>query len=79
MNIPHELEGVIVSDPEILGGTPAFKGTRVPLETFLDHIEYGYSLQRFLEGYSGVQPEQAEAVLRWQSDLSRRTVGLELF
>ncbi|CAN5568663.1 hypothetical protein BH11ARM2_BH11ARM2_13960 [soil metagenome] len=79
MNIPPALQTVIVSDPEILGGTPAFKGTRVPLETFLDHIEYGYSVERFLEGYSSVQPDQAAAVLHWQGQESRRALGLELF
>lgn len=78
MSIPNELAGIIVSDPEILGGTPCFKGTRVPLETFLDHVEIGYSMDRFLRGYSSVHREQALAVLEWQSQESRRAMGLEL-
>ncbi len=46
MTIPIEIEGTIISDPDILGGTPCFRGTRVPLTTFIDHIETGYSLDR---------------------------------
>ena len=76
MNVPSELEGVIVSDPEILGGRPCFRGTRVPFETFLDYIESGFSLDRFLEGFPSVERNQAVAVLEWQSRQSRRAVGL---
>ena len=78
MTIPKELQSTIVIDQEILGGTPCFKGTRVPLATFLDHVETGYSLDRFLKGYSSVHREQAQAVLEWLSNQSRKTVGLEL-
>lgn len=78
MSIPNELKDVITVDSEILGGTPCFKGTRVPLATFLDHIEMGISLDRFLRGYSSVKREQAEAVLEWQSRESRRSIGLDL-
>lgn len=76
MELPRDLQRVIVSDPDLLGGTPCFAGTRVPLATFLDYVEEGFSLDRFLEGYSGVQRVQAEAVLSWQADQSRRLVGL---
>jgi len=78
MTIPKELEQVIVIDSQILGGTPCFKGTRVPLTTFLDHIEAGYSLDRFLQGYSSVHREQATAVLEWLSSQSRKAIGIEL-
>ncbi len=78
MTIPNELVEIITVDPEVLGGTPCFRGTRVPLATFLDHIEVGISLDRFLEGYSSVKREQAEAVLEWQSRESRRSIGLDL-
>lgn len=78
MTIPRELKETIVADPEILGGTPCFKGTRVPLATFLDHIETGYSLDRFIKGYSSVRREQAALVLEWFSDESRKALGLEL-
>lgn len=78
MTIPKQIAQVIVSDPEILGGTPCFKGTRVPLATFLDYIKSGYSLERFLKGFSSVQREQAVAVLEWVTDETRRAVGIEL-
>jgi uncharacterized protein (DUF433 family) len=78
MTIPKELEGIILIDPEILGGTPCFSGTRVPLATFLDHIEAGCSLDEFLKGYSGVKREQALAVLAWLSQKSRESIGLDL-
>jgi len=78
MTIPRELKETIVTDPEILGGTPCFKGTRVPLATFLDHIEIGYSLDRFIKGYSSVRREQAALVLEWFSDEGRKALGLEL-
>ena len=78
MTIPIQIQHIVVSDPEILGGTPCFLGTRVPLATFLDHVEAGYSLDRFLRGYSSVQRDQAQVVLEWLSDESRKTVGLVL-
>ena len=78
MTIPEELQGTIITNPEILGGTPCFKGTRVSLATFLDHIEVGCSLNVFLKGYSSVHREQAEAVLHWLSKRSRESMGLEI-
>lgn len=77
MTIPKELAGIISVDSQILGGTPCFIGTRVPLSTFLDYIETGYSLDRFLRGYSSVRQEQATAVLEWFSNQSRQSSGLE--
>ena len=71
MRIPNDLIEIITVDPEVLGGTPCFKGTRVPLATFLDHIEAGVSLDRFLQGYSSVSREQALAVMEWQRRESR--------
>lgn len=78
MSIPKELQRVIVSNPEILGGTPCFQGTRVPLTTFLDHVELGYSLDRFLKGYSSVNRDQALVVLEWFGRNSREAIGLDL-
>lgn len=78
MRIPDQLKQAIICDPEILGGTPCFKGTRVPLSTFLDHIEAGISLEKFLEGYSSVQKDQAQLVLEWLSQESRKSIGIEL-
>ena len=54
---------VIVSSPEILGGTPVFAGTRVPVETLFDYLEEGESIDDFLAGFPGVTRAQVVAVL----------------
>ena len=53
----------IHSDPEIMGGTPVFVGTRVPFQTLLDYLEAGDPLDEFLEDFPSVSREQAVAVL----------------
>jgi len=58
-----ELKELISTDPEILGGQPVFKGTRVPIETLFDHLEAGVSLEEFLEDFPTVTKEQAIAIL----------------
>ena len=54
---------VIVKNPEILGGTPVFRGTRVPIQTLFDYLEGGESLEDFLEGFPTVSRESAIAAL----------------
>jgi uncharacterized protein (DUF433 family) len=54
---------VIHSDPDILGGTPVFVGTRVPVRSLLDHLAAGDSIDDFLDGFPGVRREQVIAVL----------------
>ncbi len=58
-----KLESVIHSDPEILGGTPVFVGTRVPVQSLFDHLEAGDSIADFLEGFPSVRQDQVIAVL----------------
>jgi len=53
----------ITIDPEILGGKPVFKGSRVPIETLFDHLENGISLDEFLEDFPSVSRENAVAVI----------------
>ena len=55
--------GIIVRNPEILGGTPVFRGTRVPIQTLFDYLEGGETLEDFLEGFPTVTREAALAVL----------------
>ncbi len=50
---------VFHSDPEILGGTVVFKGTRVPLQNLIDYLEGGYTLNEFLDDFPSVTREQA--------------------
>jgi uncharacterized protein (DUF433 family) len=54
---------VVHSDPEILGGTPVFVGTRVPVQALIDYIEGGHSLEEFLEDFPTVSRELAVAAL----------------
>jgi uncharacterized protein (DUF433 family) len=54
---------VVYSNPEILGGTPVFKGTRVPLRNLIDYLERGHSLDEFLDAFPSVSREQAIAAL----------------
>ena len=60
---PEELKGIVHSDPEIMGGTPVFVGTRVPLQNLIDCLEGGESVEDFLEAYPTVKREQAIAVI----------------
>lgn len=60
---------VIHSDPEILGGTPVFTGTRVPLQALLDYLEGGHPLADFLEDFPTVSREQAIAALEEAKEL----------
>ncbi len=54
---------VVHSDPEILGGTPVFVGTRVPVKTLYDYLEGGDSLDEFLNDFPSVSRDQAVAAL----------------
>jgi uncharacterized protein (DUF433 family) len=52
-------ELVIVVDPEILSGTPCFRGTRVPFKNLIDYLEGGHSLSEFLKQFPSVSREMA--------------------
>ena len=57
------MASVIVKNPKILGGTPVFRGTRVPFRALLDYLEGGETLDEFLKQFPGVTREQAIAAL----------------
>lgn len=57
------LQKIIHSDPEILGGTPVFVGTRVPVQALIDYLKAGRSLDEFLDDFPSVTREQAVTVL----------------
>lgn len=63
-----ERHEVYHSDPEILGGTPVFQGTRVPVQNLLDYLSAGHPLDEFLNGFPGVSREQAVAFLDLAKD-----------
>jgi uncharacterized protein (DUF433 family) len=54
---------VVHSDPDILGGTPVFVGTRVPVQALIDYIEGGHSLEKFLDDFPTVSRGLAVAAL----------------
>ena len=58
-----ERESVVVSDPEILGGTPCFRGTRVPVDSLIDYLEAGDTLDEFLNNFPSVSRDAAIVVL----------------
>jgi len=52
------MKAVIYSDPQVMGGTPVFVGTRVPFQTLIDYIEGGDTLDEFLDDFPTVTREQ---------------------
>ena len=60
----------IISDPEIMGGTPVLSGTRVPFQTLLDYLESGAPLEEFLDDFPSVSRELAVAALQQAGDLA---------
>jgi uncharacterized protein (DUF433 family) len=61
---------VVHSDPEILGGTPVFVGTRVPVKTLYDYLAAGDSLGEFLNDFPSVTREQAVAALELAREMT---------
>ena len=54
---------LITSTPDILGGTPVFRGTRVPVQTLIEYLKGGETIDDFLEGFPTVTREQVIAFL----------------
>jgi uncharacterized protein (DUF433 family) len=63
------MENVIISDPDILRGTPVFRQTRVPFQALLDYLEAGQSLNEFLADFPTVSREAAIAALEQAKSL----------
>lgn len=64
----------VIRDPEILGGTPVFLGTRVPVKNLFDYLMDGGSLAEFLDDFPSVSHEQTQAVLK-AAELSVETAA----
>ena len=60
---PTHGKQVVSRNPDVLGGALVFSGTRVPVQTLIDYLKAGETLDRFLEGFPTVTREQAEAYL----------------
>jgi len=63
------LESVVRRDPEILGGTAVFAGTRMPVKNLIDYLAAGDTLERFLDHFPSVRREQAVAALEIANEL----------
>ena len=61
--------GIIVKDQDILGGTPVFRGTRVPFQALLDYLEGGQTLDEFLDDFPTVSKDAAVAALEFAQSL----------
>ena len=62
-------DSIVRSDPNVLGGTPVFVGTRVPIKNLVDYLAAGDSLDRFLDHFPSVTREQAVAALEFAGTL----------
>ena len=65
-----QLSDIVHCDPEVLGGTPVFVGTRAPVQSLFDYLEGGETLDEFLRQFPSVRRDQAVAAL----DLARTTL-----
>ena len=57
-------EQIVETNPEVMSGTPVFKGTRVPVQTLIDYLKAGESIEDFLDGFPSVSRAQAEGFLQ---------------
>ena len=57
------MKSVVTSSPEVMSGTPVFANTRVPVQTLIDYLEGGDTIDDFLEGFPTVKKEQVIAFL----------------
>lgn len=57
-------EALVTASPEVMGGTPVFAGTRVPVQTLIDYLKAGESIEDFLEGFPTVSRGQVVAFLQ---------------
>jgi uncharacterized protein (DUF433 family) len=59
---------VVSRDPDVMGGTPVFRGTRVPVQTLIEYLEAGETIDEFLGGFPSVTREQVIAFLEAAKD-----------
>jgi len=71
------MEGRIINiDPDILGGTPVFFGTRVPIKNLFDYLESGESIDVFLDDFEGVQKDHVLKVLEMSQRLIETSTNI---
>lgn len=67
---------IINIDPEILGGTPVFSGTRVPIKNLFDYLETGETIDEFLDDFQGVQRTQVVKLLEFSNKMINSSAGI---
>ena len=71
------MDGKVINiDPEILGGTPVFFGTRVPIKNLFDYLETGDSIEVFLEDFDSVSRDQVVKVLEMSQKLIETSTNI---
>lgn len=71
------MDGKVINiDPEIMGGTPVFFGTRVPIKNLFDYLESGDSIEIFLEDFEGVSRDQVKKVLELSQKLIESSTNI---
>jgi len=69
------MEPLVTSNPKVMHGTPCFAGTRVEVQTFFDHLEAGYTIDKFLEQFPTVRREQVVRLIAMlREDVARVAV-----
>lgn len=68
----HKIEQMVVTDPEIMGGTPVYRGTRIPVDLVATMTEQGTSVEEILEGYPALNREQVELAPLYVAAFPRR-------
>ncbi|HED04363.1 MAG TPA: DUF433 domain-containing protein [Candidatus Fraserbacteria bacterium] len=68
MALKQNVTDVVACTPDMMSGTPVFRGTRVPVQTLIEHLEAGESLEVFLEDFPSVSREQAVQFLELVKD-----------
>jgi uncharacterized protein (DUF433 family) len=74
MHLKEALHRYISTSPEILGGTPVFKNTRVPIKILFDYLQGGENIKEFLSNYPTVKPSHVDDILEL---LSKYTIDIE--
>jgi uncharacterized protein (DUF433 family) len=69
------VQQIITRDPDVMGDTPVFHGTRVPVQTLPDYLEAGDSIDDFLDGFPSVSREQVVGFLEQAKDRLIETIG----
>ena len=71
----QRVRAVIVKDPDVLGGTPVFRGTRVPFRALLDYLEGGQNLDEFIDDFPTVTREAAISALELANSVLAGQLG----